>query len=308
MLMAVSAHSGEPYVDIGVGTPVYAEVLRLVQAAKGIAAAQGKTLVVEAILALHGEADYTLGTPEAQYLSDLLTLRQTATKDICAVTGQANPVKLLAYQTLHGHVVPGVNPRIPMAQLAAMDADPLCTCIGPMYFVPEALGDSWHPSAIGYAQLGELFGKAIQSAVFERKFKPCRTTGVAWASTGSSPTIAATYDRPVTIDVSGAIVSPVGITPGMGFDFTDGSPTPPAITNVTMAPGDANTVQISLSRMPSGNAPQLFYACRTSNQYGYGNQTGARGLIRGTQSFMRSVTGPLLYNWACVEVLALPPV
>ncbi len=300
LLMAVAASGGQPYTNIKRGTAVFAELLRLISTARALANAQGLTLEVSAILMMHGEQDFADGTERARYRRMIQQGRAMIDEDARRITGQQRPVRLVTYQTNRGASTIGSANRIALAQFDAA-ADPLIACAGPLYHVPLATGDTAHPSAAGYAQLGAQFADAVFADLHGATFQPTHIADVWWQS---ATTIRVRYNRAVTLDTSGAIVDATALGSGLGFDVTDAS-NALTISGVAAVAGSSDTLEITLASAPTGRRPRLFYACKVTGSGSAGNQTGARGCVRAATSYATSATGATLYHWAAVQVLDL---
>jgi hypothetical protein len=300
LLLGVAGSGGQPYTNIKRGTAVYSELLRLISTAKALANAQGLTLEVSAILMMHGEQDFADGTERLRYRLMVGQGRAMIDEDARRITGQQRPVRLYTYQTNRGSSVAGTLNRIALAQLDVA-RDPLTACVGPIYSVPLATGDTAHPSAAGYAQIGAQFGDAVLADLFGATFQPTQIVECWWQT---ATTIRARYNRAITLDTSGAIVDASALGAGLGFDVTDTTGML-AISGVAAVAATTDTLELTLASAPTGKRARLFYACKVTGTGSAGNQTGARGCVRAAASYATSATGTTLYHWAAVQVFDL---
>jgi hypothetical protein len=166
----------------------------------------------------------------------------------------------------------------------------------PRYFLPYggpgALFPGLHLSNEGYRWLGEYYGKAFKRLVVDgAPWTPLKPAGIVRSGT----TITAVFDvlaPPLMLDTT------MVTNPGnFGFEFSDGSPTPPAIVSVTITGPD--TVEIVLSAEPTGAVERLRYAYRGIPGNPGGPTTGPRGNLRDSDN-TPSLYGYSLYNW-CVH-------
>jgi len=309
VLTFTAAQSNQSYRNLKRGSAQYTELLRLVNAAKALAALQGWRVIVPAVVMLHGEADRT-GSGAAYSERDRVTYhgwlkqwQRHIDADIRAITGQDNAVRMLTYQTeAHADTqLDAIGPA--MAQLDAHAEHGLIAMASPIY-AAERSGDLVHPTGLGYLRIGTSIGRAAADDICGLPWEPLRPIRAEWVS---DTVIRVRYLVPVSplvLDESDTIVKVAGIETGKGFDFVDGSITPPTIAAVALTSGATNAIDITLSAAPTGRAPKLYYACKRTGTSD-GPVTGARGLVRDSQS-LNDTQGQATYNWSVAFVLDLP--
>ncbi|CAN5439899.1 hypothetical protein BH10PSE18_BH10PSE18_19160 [soil metagenome] len=291
------------------GTATYAEGIRLVQRATAISKAAGRKLIVLAQVVIHGEQDYTNGTPLALYQRALDQWQAHFDQDARTITGQADPVRMYVTQVNRGGGTIG-SPALPaLAQLAAEDRNPRIRCCGPVYQAPSGL-DGSHLRALGYRMIGRQVGKFILEDMFGPYEQPLRVIDSYWIS---GTVVRLKFSKPLSIETTNALInvtgvgSFVGLGPGKGIDFTDGSATPVTVTAVAAASGTTDAVNVTLSGAPTGKNPRLTIAAYRPGYTGSGATNGARSAIRSATSIdTDSLTGVTQYHWACQEQIVLP--
>ncbi len=287
----------------------FAQGMSEVASAKALAAAAGKTHVVRAVVAIHGESDhyaYVDGTSEfplpgtdgvpnkiKDYSDGLVEWQQDYEAQIKAITGQAQSVPLFI------SAISGWTSTRTSA-LAQLQLDAHIRVPGKVVYVTPAyplsvLDDCLHFDSTGQRRLGEYFAKAYARVVLGgQKWEPLRPKTISRA--GSVVTV--TYfvpAPPLTLDT-------VHVTnPGnFGFDFVDNG-TLVAISNVAVT--GADTVTITLGAAPSGVNMRLRYAQNqdispATRCIGPGTVYGggARGNLRDSDA-TPSRYGYDLWNW-----------
>lgn len=230
LLWAVAALGGTEYELLKKGTPIYQELLRLVSSAVTIALTSGKRIVVAGIYTMHGQEDYGKKTSRKRYARYMRDLIRDLNNDISVLTNQKRKITLFVAQCIRGSsVVEDV--RIATAQLDAADQDSNIVCVGPNYWAPADLPNSFgHLSTLGYSQCGEWFGDVVKRHAQGRKFEPVRVVEKWWIP--GTNTFRLQYSLPVMIDTSGSIIDDSLLGNGHGVDFLDGSGSPPTISSV----------------------------------------------------------------------------
>lgn len=272
------AWGGETYANVGPGTQPYLNALQAITAAKSIAATAGKSYGVRAVFCLHGEQD-ELGSGNPNYLSDLVAWQASFQRDIPAITGQTETIPLILSQTSSygiyaGHATPIIAPQ----QLAAADQNPgKILCVGPKYHLPYATGQGVHLSAAGERWHGEEFAKVLGYVMEGKTWRPLEPKS---AYLRGNSIIADFYVPVAPLQFDTTYVTEPNNFPGSkyGFEFTDGSSTPPTIAAINIV--GPTTLEIVLSGPPVGNAPKLAYAWTTptSGTAAYAGPTsGPRG-------------------------------
>jgi len=216
MLWAVAAAGGAQYETLRRGTSVYADLLRFVERGAALAQAQGRKLVAPGIWTRHGEAD-VFRTAEA-YGRDMLQFRRDLQEDVVAITGQKEPVRLFVTQPTRGASTPS-ECGTACGLIYAADRDPYVRLMGPIYYATHTEADSAHPTAAGFAVIGETQGYAMGDELVGDGHVPVRIDDAWWSTGGSTPVLTLRYSRPVVVDASGTI-STSGL-PASGYDVTD---------------------------------------------------------------------------------------
>jgi len=147
----------------------YAASLFEARAIARIARAAERSFGVAAVVLTHGETDGS----SPRYLDELLELARSYDADLRLVTGQSQPVVLLATQQSSCPTEPGTVTLSSLAVLAASERAPgRVVCVGPRYQYPY-VDDGIHLSALGYDQLGEKYGQIyFERVVCGRDWQP----------------------------------------------------------------------------------------------------------------------------------------
>jgi len=276
-----------------------------VSAAKELAAAAGKSYVVRAVVAIHGESDhysYTAGSEEfpmpgtdgtpgkiQSYADALVEWQADYETSVKAITGQSQAVPLFISQISGWNDAP--YSKVAQFQLDAhVRAPGKVVLVGPSYHLPTDQNDCRHFTNHGERRLGEYFAKVYARVIFEgRPWEPLRPTEV----TRDGAVITVRFHVPVpplVIDTER-----VAEVASYGFTYTDGSGAPPAITNVAVTGPD--TVKITLGSVPTAEGKHLMYAQNQVPLTCIGTPNGARGNLRDSDA-TPSQHGYDLHNWA----------
>ena len=294
VLVSVHGSGAKPYALLKKGTRPYGVGMAQVTAGRDLAARLGKSYVVRAITTVHGESDHA--EKNGRYEEDLREWQADYERDVQALTGQTEPVPLFETQmSSWTRMMRGTETSaIPAAQLAAhLHSSGRIVLVGPKYHLPYAK-DGIHLTSEGYRHMGEDYAKAYRRVVLDgRPWEPLRPTSV----TLEGKVIRARFLVPVPpIVLDTTLVSDPGT---YGFEYTDGSAAPPAITRVEVTGPD--TVAITLAEAPRAGDRRLRYAFTGVRGARSGPTSGARGNLRdsdATPSVARP--GTPLYNW-CVH-------
>ncbi len=260
-----------------------------VTAGKALTQALGKTYVVRAVTAIHGESDhngYVRGTPEfpldgtdgtpnkiTDYTDGLIEWQQDYESGVKAITGQTLGVPLL----ISG--ISGWNEISPMSVIANMQlaahvrAPRKVVLVAPGYPF-QFQNDCLHYTSASQRRLGEYFAKAYKKIVLEGgTYEPLRPLQV----TRNANVITIKYvvpKPPMVIDTT--LVANVA---NYGFTYLDASGNAaPAITGVALAGPD--TVTVTLASAPTGGTRKIRYAQNQIAQSCVGPALGARGNLR----------------------------
>lgn len=280
----------------------FAEGMMQVQAGKSLAAAAGKSYVVRAVAAIHGESDhysYTNNSAEfpldgtdgafnaiKDYADGLVEWQRDYDASIKAITGQSQPVPLLVSGISGWTDVP--YSKVAVMQLAAhVKAPGKVLLVGPTYQLDGA-GDCLHFSIKGERHLGEYFAKVYAHVVFGGKtWEPVRPKTINRA--GAVITVKYHVPAPpLTLDTAD-----VAQAANYGFRVMVNGAEVPISTVAVTAP---DTVTITLPSAPAGTT-RLWYAMQTidGNQC-IGPEFGPRGNLRDSDA-TPSRLGNKLYNW-----------
>lgn len=303
ILMAIAANGGTPYRGLHRGSSNYAELVRLVERAVQIAAADGKRIIVPGIIIQHGEANN--GDVTEEYARYLTQWRANIDADVRAITGQYEPVRALIPQCNRRASSVNSAASTPLSPLLADRMDPYICCVGPIYDV-DADSTATHPLSYGYTKMGVRYAYAAFDEWFDVGYRPLRAIEAYWQT---STTFRIKYNRPVTVDDSGTIIdTTLDISSTRGFNFRDGSGSPPSVSGVALVSGSTDTIELTLSGAYSGLYPRFHYATY-STVASMGRVTGPRGCIRATASWGtanddRESGGTVpVHDWACTETI-----
>jgi hypothetical protein len=288
VLVSCSGMGGAAYTELKQGTIPFLQGLAQVKAAKQISETLGHTYVVRALTVVHGEADHSLDN--TTYGLDLIAWQADYEKEVCAITGQTEPVPMLQTQVSSWTAYGDETSVIPGAQLAASVNKPTkIVLVGPKYFLPYC-SDGVHLTAEGYREMGEHYAKVYRRLVLEGKgWEPLRPTGVT--RKGAVITISFHVPSPPLVLDTQRVSDPGD----MGFEYWDSSPVSPPITSVAL---DGPTrVRITLAEVPTAQVKRIRYAWRGKPGNSAGPLSGPRGNLRDSDA-TPSRHGYKLYNWA----------
>ncbi len=343
VLVSLHGRSGNPYwclrlqtedVQPGYGPCYFAtsngyiapfdEALMQVQSAKALATAAGKTYVVRAVTAIHGQGesdsneqnfDFLVSTDGTKtrllnYTDALFDWQWDYDTKVRAITGQAEPIPMFISQF---GTMTDVTPAsiIPQRQLDAhTKSNGKINLVTPNYPLTHYT-DCLHYTAHSQRRLGAYFAKAYNRVVVEgKKWEPTRPLSITRA--GAVITVKYVVPVPplvidtVRVDPSGANFP---VAPVLGFIYRDSTMSAAVSTVAVTAP---DTVTITLSAVPTGADAVLRYAFeRQSANACPGPTNGARGNIRDsdpTVGYHTDAEGnPYeLFNWSVAYQLAVP--
>lgn len=292
LLLSVHASGAKQYALLKKGSKPYNNGMAQVAAGRDIAKRLGKSYVVRAVMNVHGESDHAEKNPA--YAKNLLEWQADYERDIQALTGQSEPVPMFQTQiSSWTRMMKGTETSaIPGAQLEAhMASGGKVVLVGPKYHL-QYVKDGVHLTSEGYRHMGEDYAKAYRRVILEGKpWEPLRP--IATTREGAVITVKfAVPSPPLVLDTT--LVSDPG---NYGFEYTDASASPPAITKVELLGPD--TVAITLAQAPTGEGRRLRYAFTGIRGARSGPLTGARGNLRDSDP-THSRAGHRLYNW-CIH-------
>jgi len=319
MLVSLHGRSGNSYWCLRKGScgwwpergyiEPFAEAMMQVTSAKALAQAVGKSYAVRAVTAIHGEHDHyaysnnashfplarTDGTGMlADYGEALEELQRDYEAGVKAITAQTVPVPLFVQQYSHWNDKPTTKIAYQQLQAHVRSAGKVIV-VGPSYALPYS-NDCLHFTGPGERWLGEYYAKAYARVVVGgRKWEPLRPSAVSIA--GAVITVKFLVPKPPLVLDTAKVSNPGNY----GFEYTDASGAPPAITAVAITGPD--TVQITLASAPTGADKRIRYAYTFGGCGGSG--TIARGNLRDSDA-TPSQTGNDLSNWSVHFDEALP--
>ncbi len=230
MLWFAAALGGRPYYQIKKGTPVWDQIVQHLDEAKTIASGLGLTCRLVGVVWMHGEQDLKDANMHA-YARFMIESRRDVDDLAREMFGQTNIVRMFVSQGNLKAYLDNEIPNTPVAQLLAPDLDPYTYCVGPKYYFAQN-GGGVHPTAEGYAMIGETIGHAVIQSLYGIGWYPVRTDEVWWSATDSTPELTIRYRQPIKIDTSDDWVNDSDLD-AHGFLFEDGTGSPPTITSVT---------------------------------------------------------------------------
>jgi hypothetical protein len=285
------------------GSDQHKEALRLVKAAHRVSVGAGRRLRVLALCLAHGETDARARLPQASYQRGLVLLRQAYDTDIRSVTGQADPIPLLTYQTNRGAARPGAPAAIALAQLAVSAVDPLIRCIGPIYDTDPEISEERRPAflrAASYRRIGQQFGRYILDDLWGRGREPLRVSDCVAVR---SNLIHVKFNRPIALETDDTVVTLSSLGPGLGIDLHD-SGFRGQISGIEPIAGSATGIAITLSGPLTPGRARLLIANRATGEPGFGRVAGPRSGIRSAEPYdFDPRDGTPLFEWACTEIV-----
>ena len=288
--LLVSCHGvgGTAYAGLKKGTTPYTNGLAQVKAARDLTKADGRSYLVRVVTNVHGESDHIAGN--AGYLADLVTWQRDYETDVQALTGQTLPVPMLHTQMSSWTKYGQATSAIPGMQLAAHVENPgKIVLVGAKYHLAY-VADGVHLTNAGYRHMGEYYAKVYRRVVLEGKaWEPVRPK----SATLAADEIRVEFHVPVPpLAIDTALVPAAA---AYGFEYTDGSASPPAITSVTL--DGPTAVKVKLAAVPVGANKRIRYAFTGTPNAAGGGATGPRGNLRDSDA-TPSRSGQKLYNWA----------
>jgi hypothetical protein len=281
----------------------FAQGMREVADAKALANAAGLTYAVRAVTIIHGESDhygYTNlypmsgadGTPGKirDYADGIIEMQADYEAGVLPITGQTVPVPMLVAQ-MHSWVGDTATnwSRVTRDQyLAHKRAPGKVVLVCPTYNL--TFGDPLHFTNTQNRRLGEYFAKAYAKIVMAGEvWEPVRPKQVS--RVGNVIRIQYHVPEPPLVLDTTRVVDPGNY----GFEFSDNSGAPATITQVAVTGPD--TVEITLSKVPTGTAQYVRYAyTRQGGSTNPGPTTGVRGNLRDSDA-TPSLYGNDLQNW-----------
>ena len=295
------------------GSFVYQWMLTQVGYVVDLVRPQGKRLIVVSIVAAHGETDAQLGQPGRGFAEGWSEVRRQAEADIRGLTGQSEAVLLHIYQTtgLNRRFKPATPPEgrhwigdVAWWQLRITEFDPLCRCVGPVYWIERGEGDPVHAGNRSLRRIGLQFGRYVFEDIYGSGREALRIKEVAWVGPRR---LRVEYGREIAVETDDRLVNvtALGIAKGYAIACAEGEDTP-AITGFDRSDGQSRGFDLTLERAPRAPGARLLAASHPTG-LGIGRDTSARTAVRSLQPLDRDPQdGFALHDWACVESVALP--
>ena len=299
------------------------EALMQVRSAKSIAEAEGKSYVVRAVTAIHGQGEsdsneqnfgFLLSTDGENrrllnYTDALLDWQWDYETKVREITGQTEALPMFISQ--FGTMTTDTS-IIPQRQLDAhTSSNGKVILVAPNYPFPP-YQDCNHYLPHSQRWLGAQFAKAYERVVIEGgKWEPTRPLGITRA--GNVLTVRYVVPvPPLVVDTERVSARTDGFAtkPFYGFIYRD-STMSASITNVVVTAPD--TVTVTLSAAPTGADKVLRYAfeSQTADRRCPGPEKGARGNIRDSDPTLAYHTDAAgkpyeLFNWSVAFEMAVP--
>lgn len=283
---------GLSFLQLKRGQAAYRSFLRALEDVVSWGKAQGYKPFVPAWVWRQGEQDRADGTAFVTRKRNLAQMARWVDEDCKRITGQWQDVMMITYQPNNALNVPFTYQPIFEAH-RLMDGEGLIRCSGPIYHTERM--DVTHADAPGYYRMGKQDARAICAELFREGAAALQPTRIWWDSPTRLCVQCHAPTLPLVIDRSGVDVVVPTVTAD-GFEFTDYSGSPPAITGVALQGSD--TVAITLASRPSGARGVLTYAYRVdSSGARQGRRTGPRGTIRDSTQDPSLIDGRADANW-----------
>ncbi|MEZ4211213.1 MAG: fibronectin type III domain-containing protein [Candidatus Paceibacterota bacterium] len=300
IIMSLRGYGGLTYTDLMQGTSYYNELIQDVISSTNLSIAENRTNIVRGLTVVHGESDESNSTTAGQYEDYLLDWQNDYEIDVKNITGQEESVPLFLNQISSHHSFGHAAPTIALAQLSAAINNPdKIILVAPSYIFDS---NDWmsHMTNYSYRRLGEYFAKAYKKVVIDgEEWKPLMPEEV----TISGNIIQARFHVPVpplVFDTSAVLFKQ-----NYGFEYYDENNSA-TISSVQIINND--TVQITLSNIPTGQNKRLRYAYtgNVGSWTGSHISTAPRGNLRDSDmteaphqdGAFPSYFGNYLHNWS----------
>ncbi|HGP3784651.1 TPA: sialate O-acetylesterase [Klebsiella pneumoniae] len=299
-LSIVCAQSGQAYEYQKRGNKVYQYLLDSIEDCVTACKARGWLPIVLCVDWMQGESDEDWsGLREGMYESRMRQYQRQAISDIMARTGQNEPP--IIAQTQIGYV--NDNHGAFTGQYVRMSVNKLhgheqFRCVNTLYQY-DFISDGLHLTCAAQNKRGAAVARAIIQEWFTSGWYGMVPSGFVWNSPTQIQINIPSYTN-LTIDTTN--ISTAGLA-NYGFNYTDESASPPAISSVAIS-SDGKGVLINLASAPTGRFGRVSYATvENPLQSGAtvkpsGRTLGARGCVRSSSGitwvYDTSVT---LYDW-----------
>lgn len=256
----------------------------LMEARAFLRAAQqrGLRLGFAAVVLTHGESDWD----NDQYGSQVERLQRDYDADLRALTGQPEPVVMLATQEAGYPGSSLVQPRSPVLLWQASQASQgRIVLVGPKYQYPYH-ADGLHLTAAGYVRLGEKLGQVLHQVVMlGRPFVPLQPLRVI----RDARTVRVDFQVPVPPLAFEATLAPPHQSKykewarGRGFEVEDDDG-PVLISDAKLVPGE-DAVVLTLARDLKTGAVVRYAQTQDADIESGGTPLGRRGQLRDSDPF-----------------------
>ncbi|MCK4170293.1 hypothetical protein J4543_24360 [Klebsiella pneumoniae] len=299
-LSIVCAQSGQAYEYQKRGNAVYQYMLDSIEDCVTACKARGWLPIVLCVDWMQGESDEDWsGLREGMYESRMRQYQRQVISDIMARTEQKEPpiiaITQLGYVNDGHGAFTGQRVRMSVNNLHGREQ---FRCVNTLYQY-DFITDGLHLTCAAQNKRGAAVARAIIQEWFTSGWYGLVPTGFVWNSPTQIQINVPSYTN-LTIDTTN--ISTDGLE-NYGFNYTDESASPPAISSVAIS-SDGKGVLINLESAPTGRFGRVSYATVESPlQSGAsvkpsGRTLGARGCIRSSSGitwvYDTSVT---LYDW-----------
>ena len=298
------AIGGTAYSAMAKGTGPYTNMAAAMAAAA--AAAPGGTTWRAAQVWVHGETDDGNGVSAATYQGYMEALQSDFETDAQAALGFAGTVPLVYSQVASWPQYSPILVRstVALGQLqAALDNPTKIFCAGPNYHLPvQSSGANLHYTNVGMRRLGEYLAKSLYYALVRQQPRlPLYVSGATAAGNIVTLTVGGGDGSDLAIDTT-----TVRERSDRGIEYTDGSASPAAITDVSVS-GRTITVTLNKDAAALANSPLVRVALTAPNDAPVGPTGNGPGSNIRDQDPAASRQGgeDPLRNWLSTQEIAL---
>lgn len=292
-LSFIAGVGGTSYAGLKKGNQIYTNMLLALERARGLAAARGLSIIVDAVVCKHGES----GVGDPAYKSYLQEWRSDIDADVKAITGQLADVHFIFSQLSSFSTS---TPESVLAMLELHNEDERFHLACPDYCVGAAgyHVDYLHMIGPGYAHLGAYYAQAWMQSLWSASG---RNKVLQMASaTRDDKVVTVLFDVPVVpLQIDTVTVAAVQ---NFGFRFYDSTGDIP-IELASLA-GDGVSVVLQLARVPSGIGERVEYALTPQS-----NPRSSAAIPRGNLCDSSAATSihndRPLKNWAVHQRISL---
>ena len=256
-----------------------------------------------ALLWVHGEADDVNGETAAAYQGFMDDLQSDFQSDVRSNLGVSDDVPMVLSQlsnwSQYGSSSSKRRTTVGLGQWHAARDNALITLACPTYHLSyQSSGNNIHFDNQGERRLGEYFAKALYMGFLRGSvFTPLHITSAAAVSNVITVTFAGGDGSNLVADTTNMLERS-----NYGFEYTDGSGSPPAITGVSVS-GRVVTLTLNGEAAADGVVRYGMTMAYEALLGPAGN--GAGGNIRDQDPTISQSGGSNLWNWAISQELAL---